>query len=195
MESYLELLKQHHRLPKACWDIILADATFLKIKRNAKVVLNARKLVNKKVFVVAGHFKHSYIQEDGAEKIFSFGFAGDYLIEPFKKGAGDLPVETIFQAMSDAELLVFDLHNKAASSYLSLQVGLDISNFAMKQLAEHLYILGLRSPYDRYKYLLEHKPQILKNIALTEVSKYLHTSREALSRARVHLLDEFRFHN
>jgi hypothetical protein len=194
MKSYLELLKQHHRLPKACWDMILADATFLKIKRNAKVILNARNFVNKKVFVVAGHFKHSYIQEDGAEKILSFGFTGDYLIEPFK-GLEDSPIETIFQAMSDAELLLFDLHNKASTSYLSLRVGLDISNFAMKQLAEHLYILGLRSPYEKYKYLLEHKPEILNNIALTEVSKYLHTSREALSRARIHYLDQFRFHN
>jgi CRP-like cAMP-binding protein len=190
----MELLKRHHRLPKACWDLILADATFLKIRRNATVMLNANKLVNKKVFVVAGHFKHSYIQEDGKEKILSFGFAGDYLIEPFKK-TEDSPVETVFQAMSDAELLVFDLHDKKALSCLSLRVGLDISNFAMKQLADHLYILGLRTPYERYKYLLEHKPQILKNIALTEVSKYLHTSREALSRARIHLLDEFRFHN
>lgn len=194
MESYLELLKRHHRLPKACWDLILADATFLKIRRNTKVMLNASKLVDKKVFVVSGHFKHAYIQEDGTEKILSFGFAGDYLIEPFK-GTGDSQVETIFQAMSDAELLLFDLNDKDASSCLSLRVGLDISNFATKQLADHLYILGLRSPYERYKYLLEHKPQILKNIALTEVSKYLHTSREALSRARVHLLDEFRFHN
>jgi hypothetical protein len=194
MEPYLELLKQHHRLPKACWDLILADATFLKIRRNGKVMLNANKLVNKKVFVIAGHFKHTYIQEDGTEKILSFGFAGDYLTEPFN-GHGDTPVETIFQAMSDAELLLFDLDKKNAFSCLSLRVGLDISNFAMKQLADHLYILGLRSPYERYKYLLEHKPQILKNIALTEVSKYLHTSREALSRARVHLLDEFRFHN
>jgi CRP-like cAMP-binding protein len=193
MESYLKLLKHHHRLPKACWDMILADATFLKIRRNAKVMLNASNLVNKKVFVVAGHFKHAYIQEDGTEKILSFGFAGDYLIEPFK--VADSPVETNFQAMSDAELLLFDLDNKAASSCLSLRVGLDISNFAMKQLADHLYILGLRSPYERYKYLLEHKPLILKHITLTEVSKYLHTSREALSRARIHLLDEYRFHN
>jgi hypothetical protein len=84
MERYLELLKRHHRLPKACWDLILADATFLKIRRNAKVLLNSNTLVNKKVFVVAGHFKHSYIQDDGTEKILSFGFAGDYLIEPFK---------------------------------------------------------------------------------------------------------------
>jgi CRP-like cAMP-binding protein len=146
------------------------------------------------MLVIAGHFKHGYIQDDGTEKILSFGFAGDYLIEPFK-GGGDSPVETTFQAMSDSELLVFDLDDKNASSCLSLRIGLDISNIAMKQLADHLYILGLRSPYERYKYLSEHKPQILKNIALTEVSKYLHTSREALSRARVHLLDEFRFHS
>jgi hypothetical protein len=172
--------------------MILSDATVLKIKRNSKLVLNAGKLADKKVFVIAGHFKHTYIQDDGTEKILSFGFAGDYLIEPFE-GANYAPTETVFQAMSDAELLLFDLNDKDASSCLSQRVGLDISNYAMKQLADHLYILGLRSPYDRYKYLLEHQPHILKHIALTEVSKYLHTSREALSRARVNLLNEFRF--
>jgi len=37
----------------------------------------------------------------------------------------------------------------------------------------------------RYRYLLERRPLIIQKVTLTNIARYLYTSREALSRARL----------
>jgi hypothetical protein len=74
---------------------------------------------------------------------------------------------------------LYDLHMNL------LQVNLQLYQELLEQQAEHQYILSLKSPLQRYRFLLEHRPAVIQKISLTNIARYLYISREAVSRARI----------
>ncbi|MET0243259.1 MAG: hypothetical protein ABW174_07315 [Flavitalea sp.] len=92
--------------------------------------------------------------------------------------------------MQDSVILRFNINKVRPLYHLHssiLHVNIKVYQEIMDEQAEHQYILSLKSPLERYRFLIRHRPSIIQKISLTNLARYLFTSREALSRARVML--------
>jgi len=190
---YDRLMKKYPVVTAAEWQLLDSIATVKHIKKGDSF-LRYGKVARYSAFVISGLFKFSIIDDEGNEKIVKFGFADDFLAncESYNKKA---PSAISITAMEDAVVLrinikklqpLYDLHMNL------LHVNLQLFQEILEQQSEHQYILSLKSPLQRYKFLLERRPAIIQKISLTNIARYLYTSREALSRARLFLLNRTR---
>jgi len=69
-------------------------------------------------------------------------------------------------------------------------VNLSIYQELAEKSFEHQYILSLKSPVKRHKFLLEKRPLIIKKKSLTNIARYLYVSHEAISRARLLIINK-----
>ncbi|MBC9933227.1 Crp/Fnr family transcriptional regulator [Chitinophaga qingshengii] len=173
---------------------LLDSIAVVKHIRKGESFLRYGKVARYSAFVLSGMFKFSILDDEGNEKIVRFGFADDFLAncESYNKKA---PSAVSIIAMEDAVILrinikklqpLYDLHMNL------LHVNLQLFQELSEQQSEHQYILSLKTPLQRYRFLLERRPAIIQKISLTNIARYLYTSREALSRARLYLLDQSR---
>lgn len=190
---YEGLMKKYPVVSPAEWQLLDTIAIVKHIKKG-DAFLRYGKVARYSAFVISGIFKFAIQDEEGSEKIIKFGFVNDFLAncESYNKKA---PSAVSIIAMEDAVILrinikklqpLYDLHMNL------LHVNLQLYQELMEQQSEHQYILSLKSPLQRYKFLLERRPAIIQKISLTNIARYLYISREALSRARLYLLDQSR---
>ncbi|NLR68268.1 Crp/Fnr family transcriptional regulator [Chitinophaga varians] len=190
---YQRLMKKYPVVTPEEWQLLDSIAVVKHI-RKGESFLRYGKVARYSAFVLSGMFKFSILDEEGNEKIVRFGFADDFLAncESYNKKA---PSAVSITAMEDAVILrmnikklqpLYDLHMNL------LHVNLQLFQELSEQQSEHQYILSLKTPLQRYRFLLERRPAIIQKISLTNIARYLYTSREALSRARLYLLDQSR---
>jgi CRP-like cAMP-binding protein len=183
---YQRLIKKYPQVTMEEWHLLDSIATIRYIRKGDNF-LRYGKVARYAAFVLSGQFKFSLLNEEGNEKIVQFGFADDFLAncDSYHKKA---PSNISITAMEDSVILrinikklqpLYDLHMNL------LHVNLQLYQEILEQQAEHQYILSLKSPLQRYRFLLEHRPAIIQKISLTNIARYLYISREALSRARI----------
>ncbi|MBV8251544.1 MAG: Crp/Fnr family transcriptional regulator [Chitinophaga sp.] len=194
LPSYYERLMQKYPVvtPEE-WILLDSIATIKHIKKG-DAFLRYGKIARDAAFIISGMFKFAITDEEGNEKIVRFGMVDDFLAncESFTKKA---PSAISIIAMEDAVIL--KINSKRLQSFHKnhpnlLHVHIQLFQELVEQQSEHQYILSLKTPLQRYKFLLERRPAIIKKISLTNIARYLYTSREALSRARLFLLDQSR---
>lgn len=155
--------------------------------RKGEHFLSVGRVARYAAFVLSGEFKYNFTGDDGSEKILKFGFQDDFLTNCLSFN-NNKPSYLNITALEDAVILRFNI-NKVQPLYelhcSILHVNLQVYRSIMEEQAEHQYILSLKSPLERYRFLMRHRPSIIQKISLTNIAKYLFTSREALSRARV----------
>ena len=189
---YHRLMKKYPVVTEAEWQLLDSIATVKHIKKGDSF-LRYGKVARYAAFVISGMFKFSILDEEGNEKIVKFSFIDDFLAncESYNKKA---PSGVSIIAVEDAVVLrinikklqpLYDLH--LSILHVNIQLYQDI----MQQQAEHQYILSLKSPLERYRFLLRHRPALIQKISLTNIARYLFTSREALSRARLMVAEDF----
>lgn len=190
---YQRLMKKYPVVTPEEWHLLDSIAVVKHI-RKGESFLRYGKVARYSAFVLSGMFKFSILDDEGNEKIVRFGFADDFLAncESYNKKA---PSAVSITAIEDAVILrinikklqpLYDLHMNL------LHVNLQLFQELSEQQSEHQYILSLKTPLQRYRFLLERRPAIIQKISLTNIARYLYTSREALSRARLYLLDQSR---
>ncbi|MGN8057679.1 Crp/Fnr family transcriptional regulator [Pedobacter sp. 22163] len=173
------------------WEL-LDSMTKKKVIKKGESFLHHGRVARYAAFVCSGQFKFTIDDEDGNEKIIRFAFEDDFIAncESFYSKS---PSAIRITAIEDSEIRrfsikklqpLYDLHMSIAS------VNLDIYQDLAEKTFEHQYLLSLKSPVKRYKYLLENRPLIIKKISLTNIARYLYVSREAISRARLFLLNK-----
>jgi CRP-like cAMP-binding protein len=140
-------------------------------------------------FVISGMFKFSILDDRGDEKIVKFGFQNDFLAncESYNKKA---PSAVSIIAVEDAVILRINIKRMQPLYNLHInlfRVNIQLCEELMAQQSEHQQILSLRTPLQRYKFLMEHRPIVIQKISLINIARYLYTSREALSRAKLFL--------
>jgi CRP-like cAMP-binding protein len=186
---YEQFKKKYPIVSDEEWRLLDVMANVKHIKKGDPF-LKYGKVARFSAFVISGLFKFSIQDEDGNERIIKFGFPDDFLAncESYNKKA---PSAVSIIALEDAVVLrinikklqpLYDLHMNL------LHVNLQLYQEILEQQSEHQYILSLKSPVRRYRYLLERRPAIIKMISLTNIARYLYISREALSRARLFVM-------
>ncbi|GAA3964700.1 Crp/Fnr family transcriptional regulator [Mucilaginibacter dorajii] len=170
------------------WQLLHSMASVKHIKKG-EPLLRYGYIARHAAFIISGTFKFSILDEEGEEKIVKFGFQNDFLAncESYnKKAASAISIVAIEDAV------VLRINIKRIQPLYSLHINLFRVNIQlieelMAQQSEHQQILSLRSPLQRYKFLMENRPLIIQKISLTNIARYLYTSREALSRAKLFL--------
>jgi CRP-like cAMP-binding protein len=183
---YQRLIKKYPQVTKEEWEILDIIAT-VKYLRKGEQFLRYGKVARYSAFVLSGQFKFSLLDEEGNEKIVKFSFTDDFLAncESFRKKA---PSSISITALEDSVILRINTKKLQPlyDEHVNLwHVNIQLYHELMEQQAEHQYILSLKSPVQRYRFLMEHRPAIIQKISLTNIARYLYTSREALSRARI----------
>jgi len=183
---YQRLGRKYPQVTQEEWQI-LDNMASIRYIRKGDTFLRYGKVARYSAFVLSGQFKFSLLNDEGTEKIVKFSFTDDFLAncESFHKKA---PSNVSITALEDSVILrintkklqpLYDAHRNL------LHVNLQLYQELMEQQAEHQYILSLKSPIQRYRFLLEHRSAIVEKISLTNIARYLYISREALSRARI----------
>lgn len=183
---YQRLIKKYPQVSVEEWQLLDQLATVRHIKKGEHF-LRVGKVARNAAFILSGHFKYSFTGDDGSEKILKFGFTDDFLTN-CQSFNNNKPSYLNITALEDAVILRFNINNVRPLYDLHcsiLHVNIQVYQDIMEEQAEHQYILSLKSPLERYRFLMRNRPLIIQKISLTNIARYLFTSREALSRARV----------
>jgi CRP-like cAMP-binding protein len=170
------------------WKLLHGIANVKHIKKG-EPLLRYGYVARHAAFVISGMFKFSILDDAGDEKIVKFGFQNDFLAncESYNQKA---PSAVSITAVEDAVVLRINIKRIQPLYNLHMnlfRINIQLCEELMAQQSEHQQILSLRSPLQRYKFLMEHRPLIIQKISLTNIARYLYTSREALSRAKLFL--------
>lgn len=183
---YQRLAKKYPRITIEEWEQ-LDRFSSVKYIRKGDSFLRHGKVARYGAFVLSGEFKFCFLDEDGNERIAKFALTDDFLTncESYQKRE---PSTISITAVEDAVILRIDTRklDRLYEKHINLMhVKLKLYQELLEQMAEHQYILSLKSPVQRYRFLLERRPAIIQKISLTNIARYLYISREALSRARM----------
>ena len=131
----------------------------------------------------------SYYLKDGTEVNTWFAFENE-IVGSFQNYLNNPSQESI-ELLEDSCLIV--IHLTPLQKLLSSSI--QVSNFVRliveeytAFLEERVFNLQFMSSMERYLYLLEHEPKILRRVSLTHLSSYLGIARETLSRLRAKTL-------
>jgi CRP-like cAMP-binding protein len=166
---------------------LLEKMTSMKTIKMGEHFLDYGRLAKQGAFIISGQFSFNILNEDGDENIVRFAFADDFLAncESYYRNA---PSGVKITALEDSVIRIinikklqplYDLHMCIANINLKIYQEITENN------SEHQYLLSLKSPVKRYKFLLEKRPEIIRRISIKNIAKYLYVSREAISRARL----------
>jgi len=181
---YDPFMERYTCISRESWISIL-DLSVVRHLEKGVVFLQSGSVVQQSALVVSGIVKQSYW--DGQhERVADFSFDGDCIMnfDSYKKGT---PSNISVEALTDTLLLVFDNEKlvamkEADEPLMRLSINLSESIIARQQF--HINLLSLASPLERYQLLLKERPEIVSQISVTEIARYLFVSREAISRAR-----------
>lgn len=188
---YLSLKAKYPTVTDEEW-MLLHKLAKTKVIKKGESFLPLGKVARYAAFVVSGQFAFTIVDDEGNEKIIKFGFANDFLAncESFYQKA---PSAINIVALEDAVICKFSIKQLQPLYDLHMciaDVNLKIYQEAAEQTFEHQYMLSLKNPIKRYKFLMEKRPEIIKRISIKNIAKYLYVSREAISRARLYLLNK-----
>jgi CRP-like cAMP-binding protein len=167
------------------WDKFLAITKTQVLDKGAYFLTN-NNICQYSAFVVSGVLRHFLIDTKGNEKITQFSLTGEFVsdCESFMR---QKPSECNIQAIEKCELVVFknvslqDLSNENSKFD---KIGRQVTHKILSNYKEHLMLLLNYSPEEKYKYILDNKPELVANISVTHLSQFLGLTRETLSRLR-----------
>ncbi len=189
MDTLKQLMERYNSLSAADWRQ-WKDISVIKQFRKDEALIREGEIAKVCAFVLQGCFKNSIVNPNGEEKILKFSFESDFLASCTSYNC---QVPSGFSIVAMEPSLVMVTNNNALvqlcgknSSVANL--GFVLTQKLMQQHEEHLKLLSYANPVLRYEYILDHYPDLLNKVSLTDLAKYLYVSREALSRARNQLV-------
>ncbi|MDP4208547.1 MAG: Crp/Fnr family transcriptional regulator [Bacteroidota bacterium] len=154
------------------------------LKKN-QILLEEGQLCNAVFFVESGVLRN-YYDNNGLDVNLSFTFENQFttIIEAYINRE---PSKISIQALEKSEVWTIRIRDisKEKGSFANLSTF--IRRIAIRVLfatEEHHNMIMMNSPVDRYRYLLEKKPELIQRIPLTHLASYIGITRETLSRIR-----------
>ena len=158
-----------------------------KVIRKGDSFLDYGEIAYHASFVASGKFAYAILDDQGNEKYVRFSFSDD-LLSNCESYYRSRPSAIRIVALEDSIVKRINLNRLRPLYDIHMcisAVNLEIYQQIIEQSVEHQYILSLKTPVQRYRFLMEKRPSLLRSLSLTNIAKYLYISREALSRARM----------
>jgi CRP-like cAMP-binding protein len=154
------------------------------LKKN-QTLLEEGQLCNA-VFLVESGLLRNYYDNDGLDVNLSFTLENQFTTN-FEAYINQEPSKISIQAIEKSEVWIIKIRDipRGKGSFANLSTF--IRRVAIRILfatEEHHNMIMMNSPVDRYRYLLEKKPELIQRIPLTHLASYIGITRETLSRIR-----------
>ncbi|WP_165793019.1 Crp/Fnr family transcriptional regulator [Sphingobacterium haloxyli] len=184
-DFYQKLSEKFPYVTSGSWEK-LREISIVKYLEKDDIFLRHGERLQFGVFVVTGWLKLYYLDEKGDERISAFCGGLEY-IDNWNSIHQQQALPYSVSAIASSTIILYPLEKMVkifSKEPDLLQLCVDLSQEMIRKKQEHYEILTLRSPEERYLHLLASKKNWLQEISLTNLAKFLHVSREALSRAR-----------
>lgn len=164
----------------------LQDISIVKNIGKNELIFRAGDYLNYGIFVVEGCLKLFYFDESGLERISTFTTKHEYM-DNWNDIHRNRPLPYSISALTPSTIILYPLEKmveifKQEADLLQLCV--DLSQQIIQKKQEHYTVLTLKTPLERYAYLLKHRNEWISDISVTNIAQYLHLSRETVSRVR-----------
>lgn len=138
------------------------------------------------IFLVESGMLRNYYNKDGLDINLSFTFENQFTTS-FEAYINREPSKITIQAMEKS--IVWRINSRAFTKEhgSSTTFSTFIRRLVIRMLMvteEHHNMMMMNAPADRYKYILDKKPELIKRIPLTHLASYIGITRETLSRIR-----------
>lgn len=193
MEKIISALARIEPLTTGQQDALLALQPFMKhvtLKKGA-YLYQVGEIPDFVVFVEFGILRHIIIDSSENEKILRFYKEKDF-IEDCQSFNEQKPVNYSIQALEDCELSYFKFLEVAHlyTDYPEFEkMGRKMMESNAASYGKHLSILLKYNSEERYKFLIQHYPELIKRISVTHLAQYLDMNRVTLSKMRSRILN------
>ncbi|MFC3197564.1 Crp/Fnr family transcriptional regulator [Parapedobacter deserti] len=184
-DFYQKLSEKYPYVTVESW-VKLQEISVVKYLEKDEIFLRHGERLNFGIFVIHGLIKLYYLDEKGNERISAFRGNLEY-IDNWNSLHQQEALPYSISAISPSIVMLYPMEKMIKTFRKEpdlLQLCVDLSQEMIKMKREHHEILTLRSPEERYLQLLKSHKKWLMEVSLTDLAKFLHMSREALSRAR-----------
>jgi CRP-like cAMP-binding protein len=166
---------------------VLTKSSFVQTYPRGTVLLREGDRVRKGYFILKGCIR-SYILKEGEDKTIDF-FIEEESVLPLGYGKEVLSIHFL-ECLEDTVAVSStpDQEAKALSEYPQLKsVCLAMSEIMAEKLQENLARYKTSTPEERYRELMEKRPDLLQRIPQYHIASYLGVKPESLSRIRKRL--------
>lgn len=167
------------------WEIFKLILETKKLKKK-EYLLKQGQICQGIFFLSKGLIRTFHINNDGKEINTSFYLQNDFLRE-IESMTNNIPSVKNIQAIEDSTVFYID-KDKLTKLYEKSVFYQKMGRMILEKLiiSEQKYssLLISHSPKERYLYILENNPELVKRIPLQYLASYLGISRESLSRIR-----------
>lgn len=149
-------------------------------------ILLAEGEISKSVFFIKTGALFQVQTIDDEEKIIDLNIQDDWVFN-FDSLMNQIPSSTMIKAFAKSEVIELNLeslHKLISISQNFLQLNKIFNSLSAKI---HIYDSNL-NPTEKYNYLLNNKPQIIKTFPLNMIASYLKMRQETLSRVRANVI-------
>jgi CRP-like cAMP-binding protein len=163
---------------------VLEKSSFVQTYRKGTVLLREWDPARKGYFILKGCIR-SYALKNGEDKTIDF-FIEEEAVIPIGYGTDVLSAHFL-ECLEDTVAVVStpDQEEKALSLYPQLKaVCLAMSEIMAKKLQENLARYKTSTPEERYRDMIEKRPDLLQRIPQYQIASYLGVQPETLSRIR-----------
>lgn len=174
-------------------DLVPAELNALAAKAKWKVLdageiyLNAGALSRHSAFVLSGMLKTVWFDSDGSDRTIELLEKGSFVTN-FESYIKKEVSQVEIRALAPIELLSFTndaLMDLCKQSTNLMNLSVLLSQQMITRRSEHTHIISLKKPIQRYKYIIDNRPNLLREVSISELAKYLHLTLETVSRCRL----------
>ena len=156
----------------------------IPLKKNHAILKEGQYCSN--VYLVESGGLCNCYNKDGIEVNLSFTFENQFTTS-FEAYINQEPSKIAIRAMERS--MVWSINSRAMrhANPENTNIATFIRRLAIRILfatEEHHNMMMMNTPADRYRYLLEKKPELIQRVSLTHLASYIGITRETLSRIR-----------
>lgn len=168
----------------------LPFSTYKKKVKKGEVVTRIGQIERKAYFLLEGIMESTIVDNAGETKIINFVFPGEFVCA-YTSFLQQEPSEIQITAITDCEVEYFlknDIEAAYNHSILANQFGRHITEsfFILKLKRENDFLT--KSAEEKYIELIEKRPEVIENIPVKKIAKYLGIHPESLSRIRARII-------
>ena len=167
------------------WEILSSCLTISKFPKGG-FLLKTGEFCGSVFFIHEGYCR-SFQDTDEKEININFHFENEFvtnITSYIKKERSDYSIQTC----ENVVVVIIEknkLIDRTYKSSLEFEIfGRKMLEFMIMKQDEHLSLFKLYTPQQRYEYIENNRPEILRRVALTQIASYLGVTRETLTRIR-----------
>ncbi|TXK07537.1 Crp/Fnr family transcriptional regulator [Flagellimonas aequoris] len=130
------------------------------------------------------------VQKDGEERIIDFVFPGNF-VTAYNSFVLDTPSDIEVSTLSECEVAYFfkaDVKKRYEDSLIANKLGRYIKEKVLMEKLRKEKELLTNSAEENYRELLKNRPEVIENIPIHKIAKYLGIHPESLSRIRARVI-------